>query len=266
MNASIKLSSPPTKEFWEIPVLFEDEHLLAIDKPAGLPVSPDPATPAQPDLLRLLQAGIAAGKPWARERGLTCLYAAHRLDREAGGVLLLAKSKPVFALLADLFNGHQPLQRQLALVLGSPLENAFAVEAKIAPHPVKPGLMHVDARRGKKSCTRFEVVERFANCTLLRCLPVPGRIHQVRVHLRHAGWPLVGDALYGGKPLWLSRLKPGFRLKPGREERPLIATPALHAGELILPHPLAGGTVTITAPWPKDLTVAVKYLRLYAAV
>ena len=70
MNAAVKLSSPATREFWEIPVLFEDEHLLALDKPAGLLTFPDPLVPQQPNLMRLLHAAIAAGKPWARERHL----------------------------------------------------------------------------------------------------------------------------------------------------------------------------------------------------
>jgi len=98
----------------------------------------------------------------------------------------------------------------------------------------------------------------------VRCEPLTGRTHQIRIHLRHAGVPIVADELYGGKPLWLSRLKPGYRLKPGREERPLMARVALHAEKLELKHPATGESVSITAPWPKDLTVAVKYLRQYA--
>jgi 23S rRNA-/tRNA-specific pseudouridylate synthase len=75
--------------------------------------------------------------------------------------------------------------------------------------------------------------------------------------------PIVGDALYGGKPLMLSSLKPNYRLKEGRQERPLLNRPALHAEHLTFPHPISGETVTISAPWPKDLKVAVKYLRIY---
>ncbi|MBI3875489.1 MAG: hypothetical protein HY300_05930, partial [Verrucomicrobia bacterium] len=78
--------------------------------------------------------------------------------------------------------------------------------------------------------------------------------------------PVVGDALYNGRPLLLSMLKRGYRLKPGRTERPLLARVALHAEELTLQHPVTGGLVTIRAPWPKDFTVAVKYLRRYAAL
>src|ERR1041384_377942 len=81
----IKLSSPATREFWEIPVLFEDAHLLALDKPAGLLTSPDRYDPERPNLMGLLHAGIAAGKPWAVERGLNYLSNAHRLDFETSG-------------------------------------------------------------------------------------------------------------------------------------------------------------------------------------
>src|SRR4051794_26528028 len=101
MDAVIKLSSPPTHEFWEVPVLYDDEHLLALDKPGGLKVSPGPEEPEGPSLIGLLHAGITAGKPWARERGLTYLMNAHRLDSEASGVLLLARSKPMLASLAN---------------------------------------------------------------------------------------------------------------------------------------------------------------------
>jgi 23S rRNA pseudouridine1911/1915/1917 synthase len=265
VSAVIKLSSPATREFREIPVLYEDDHLLALDKPAGLPVSPDRSDPERPCLMPLLHSAIAAGKPWTRERGLTYLMNAHRLDPETSGVLLLAKNKPVLIALANLFGSEKPVNTFTALVNGSPPEQQFAVDAKIAPHPVKPGLMRVDSRHGKKSTTRFEVLEIFprCGCALLKCKPLISRPHQIRVHLRHAGFPVTGDSLYGGKPLWLSRLKRDYRLKPGHEERPLIACAALHAEELSFPHPVTGAIVTITAPWPKDLKVAVKYLRLY---
>ena len=260
---TIKLSSPATREFWEIPVRFEDAHLLALDKPAGLLTSPDRLDPQRPSLMALLHAGIAAGKPWARERQLVYLSTAHRLDLETCGVLLLAKNKPALVALANLFGSGKPLKKYIALAQGNPPEEMFAVDAKLAPHPVKPGLMCVDSRNGKKSITQFEVLERFSGWTLLRCLPLIERAHQIRVHLRHVGFPIVGDELYGGKPLWLSRLKRDFRLKPGREERPLISRVALHAEELTLPHPVTGEKLSITAPWPKDLKVAVKYLRQF---
>jgi len=264
VSAAIKLSSPATREFWEIPVLFEDEHLLALDKPAGLLTSPDRYDPQRPNLMKLLHAGITADKPWALERKLTYLANAHRLDFETSGVILLAKNKPALVALANLFGSEKPHKKYLALVRGTPADDNFEVNAPLAPHPAKIGLMRVDPKNGKKSKTEFEALENFSGWTLLHCTPLTGRTHQIRVHLRHVDLPIVGDELYGGKPLWLSRLKRDYRLKPGREERPLISRVALHAEELALPHPVTGETLTITAPWPKDLRVAVKYLRQFS--
>jgi RluA family pseudouridine synthase len=266
VSAAIKLSSPATREFWEIPVLFEDEHLLALDKPARLLTSPDAADLARPSLMKLLHGGIADKKPWASERHLDYLNNANELDSDAAGVLLLAKNKPAFIALANLFSSEKVRMKYVALARGEPLENQFEVNAKLSPHPVQPGVMRVDQQDGKQATTRFEVLENFPRhgFALLRCEPLIERAHQVRVHASHVGLKIVGDELYGGKPLWLSRLKKDFRLKPGREERPLISRTALHAEELILPHPVTNETVTIKSEWPKDLKVALKYLCQFA--
>jgi RluA family pseudouridine synthase len=243
--------------------LFEDEHLLALDKPAGLLTSPDRYDPLRPNLMKLLHRGIAENKPWARERQLTYLSNAHRLDFETSGVILMAKDKPTLVALANLFGSQKPAKKYTALAQGNPPTDKFEVDAKLAPHPVKTGLIRVDARGGKKSKTDFAVLERFSGWTLLSCVPLTGRTHQIRAHLRHAGFPIVGDELYGGKKLWLSRLKPDYRLKRGRDERPLLSRVALHAEELTIPHPVTGAMLTILAPWPKDFKVALKYLRQY---
>jgi RluA family pseudouridine synthase len=264
VSATIKLSSPATREFWEIPVLFEDEHLLALDKPAGLLTAPDRHDENRPSLMKLLLDGLAAGKPWASERNLTFISNAHRLDFETSGVILLAKNKPAFITLADFFGAEKPLRKYVALAWGNPPETNFEVDAKLAPHPVKPGQMCVNPLEGKKSRTEFEVLEQFSDWALLRAAPFTDRTHQIRVHLKHAGFPVVADELYGGKKLWLSRLKKDFYLKPGKEERALLSRAALHAEELSLPHPVTNEPITIKSEWPKDLKVAVKYLRQYA--
>jgi RluA family pseudouridine synthase len=264
MSEAIKLSSPATREFWEIPVLFEDDHLLALDKPARLLVSPDRYDAQRPNLMKLLHAGVERGAPWAKQRGLTYLMNAHRLDFETSGVILLAKTKPVLVALADLFGTEKPAKTYLALVHGNPVQPAFEVNARLAPHPVTVGLIRVDEKNGKRARTLFELADKFKGCSLLKCHPQTGRTHQIRVHLRQAGLPIVGDTLYGGSPLLLSRLKTGYHLKPGKTERPLLDRVALHALELKLAHPVTGSEIVITAPWSKDLTVAVKYLRRYA--
>jgi len=267
MSAVIKLSSPATREYWEVPVLYEDDFLLALDKPSGLLTSPDRYDPARPNLMKLLHAGIAAQKPWALERNLTYLSNAHRLDFETSGIILLAKTKSVLVALADMFGSEKPVKQYLALASGAPPADQFEIDAPLGPHPVKPGIMRVDRKNGKKSRTRFEVLDNFDlfGYVLLKCEPVTGRTHQIRVHALDAGLKIVGDTLYGGKPLWLSRLKKDYHLKPGREERPLISRVALHAERLQLTHPIGGQTLSILAPWPHDLTVGVKYLRKFAS-
>jgi len=266
MSPVIKLSSQSPREFWEIPVLYEDEHLLTLDKPTGLPVSSDRFTPDRASLMRLLHDGIAQGKPWAKERGLAYLRITHRLDGEASGLAIFAKTKDALIKLREAFGIEKPGIRYLALVKGVPSEPEFEVDAKMAPNAARPGVMKIDSHHGKRSRTLFKVEEGFSRYALLTCQPLTDRAHQVRVHLRNAGFPAVGDQLYGGKPLLLSRLKPDYRLKGDRVERPLIARPALHSEQVLLPHPVTNEPLSISAPMPKDIEVGLKYLRRYGAI
>lgn len=260
----MKLSAPDGGGYWEVPVLFEDEHLLALDKPSGLLTSPDRYDPTRPNLMRLLHAHIARGAPWVRERGITYLANAHRLDLETSGILLLAKSKAVLTGLTNQFGAEKPLKQYFALVHGAPREEEFTIEGKLAPHPTRVGVMQMHPKEGKQSRTDFRVRERLIGYAILDCLPRTGRTHQIRAHLRWAQYPIVGDRVYGGSPLRLSELKTDYRTGKGREERPLIARVALHAAVLELAHPVNGSPLRIEAPLPKDLRVALKYLRKYA--
>ena len=237
----IKLSSPETKEFWEIPVVFEDEHLLAINKPARFLTSPDRYDPNRPNLMKLLHEGIAAGKPWATARGVTYLANAHRLDFETTGVLLLAKNKPALVELANLFGTDKPLKTYIALVQGTPEADQFEVDAPLAPHPTHAGLMRVEPKRGKKSKTIFTVITKFRGYTLLKCQPLTGRTHQIRVHLAHLKHPILGDDKYGDFELNRSLRKLGLKRM------------FLHAASLTLPHPLTGEPLSLAAPLPAEL-------------
>src|SRR5258706_704725 len=102
MTQVIKLSSPEAQEFWKIPVLHEDDHLLALDKPSGLLSAPDRSDPDRPNLMKLVHAAIAERKPWVRERSLTYLMSVYRLDCEASGILLLAQTKEAVLKFADM--------------------------------------------------------------------------------------------------------------------------------------------------------------------
>jgi len=260
----VRLLSPVTNEFWEIPVVFEDEHLLALDKPPGLLTSPDRHDPERPNLIKLLHRDMERGATWTKERNISYLNNAHRLDFETSGVILLAKSKPMLVALAHLFGSEKPVKIYVALAHGTPLKDKFNIDARLGPHPARPGVIRVDEKQGKKARTLFEVRERFEFSSLIQCRPLTGTTHQIRVHLQKAGYPIVGDATYGGRPLLLSKLKSGYRLKEKKTERPLISSTALHAEELVIAHPVTGEEVRMKAQWPKDLTVAVKYLRRYA--
>jgi RluA family pseudouridine synthase len=261
----IKLSAKETRGFWEISVLFEDEHLLALNKPAQLPTSPDRFDPTQPSLISLLHRDIERGATWAKHRpALTYLMNAHRLDSDTTGILLFAKNKSALIALANQFGSEKPFKTYVALVRGAMQQDTFDVNAKISPHPTKLGFMRIDERNGKRSRTDFTVRERFKGFSLLECRPLTARTHQIRVHLQYLGLPILGDSTYGGSQLLLSSLKKDYHLKPKKVERPLISTLALHAEKLVLSHPVTGNEISIEAPWPKDLKVAVKYLRLHA--
>jgi RluA family pseudouridine synthase len=261
---AVKLSSPATDEFWEIPVLFEDGHLLALNKPAQLLVSPDRSDPKRPNLMQLLHRGIERGVPWARQRGLDYLMNAHRLDSGTSGVILLAKDKSTLVALATQFADGESRRIYAALVRGSAPAVAFETDAKLAPHPLQMGVIRVDPREGKRSRTTFAVREQFSGFLLLECRPFPDRPHQIRAHLKHLRLPLVGDDVYGGNPLFLSTLKSDYQPKRDQEERPLMARAALHSEQVIIDHPATGAKMTLQAPWPKDLTASIKYLRRYA--
>ena len=136
-------------------------------------------------------------------------------------------------------------------------DSAFRQSLFLAKH-------RVDQRGGKHSKTKIAIRERFAGYTLVEALAFTHRPHQVRAHLRHIGLPVAGDAAYGGKSLLLSQLKPEYRLKPNRTERPLLSQPALMAEKLSFTHPITGRPITVVAAMPRLLTVALKYLRRYA--
>jgi 23S rRNA pseudouridine955/2504/2580 synthase/23S rRNA pseudouridine1911/1915/1917 synthase len=260
---AVKLSSPETSEFWEVPVLFQDEHLLALNKPAGLMLSPDQHNPERPSLTHLLHRSIERGAPWAKQLGLDYLMNAHRVDTEVSGILLFARSKSTLASLSTQLGTDQPCRFYAALVRGAIAENEFETDAKLAPHPLQMDVVRVDPKEGKRSHTAFTVKERFGKYNLLECRPSPDRAHQVQAHLKHLRLPLVGDGMYGGRPLLLSTLKQGYRLKKDQEERPLLDRPALHLERMTISHPVTGEKITLTAPLAKDLAVSLKYLRRY---
>ncbi len=243
------------------PIVFEDDSLVAFDKPSGLLIAPDHWDKSAANLMALVHQWLSPD-----------YFNVHRLDRDTSGLVLCAKTKPALDDLCRQFEGREVVKEYVALVRGAPKEPSGCIREPIAGDPHKPGRMIVvshglpRAARGKRCETEYETVERWRKYSLLRCRPLTGRTHQIRVHLAWLGCPIVGDAFYGStRGFFLSEIKRGYKQK-AEPERPLMGRLALHARSLRFRHPVSGGTVTVETPLPKDFEVSLKYLRRFAAV
>jgi len=180
-----------------IPILFEDRSAIVVDKPAGWMLIPFSWQATQRNLQAAITSSIAAGDYWARSRNLKFLRAAHRLDADTTGILLLAKSLGAVDAYGDLFESRQMSKRYLAVVDSVPARQAWSCRARLGPVPGQPGRMMVDPRQGKEAETEFQVLQVRGSMSLIEARPLTGRTHQIRLHLLEAGCPIVGDSLYG---------------------------------------------------------------------
>jgi RluA family pseudouridine synthase len=211
-------------------VIHEDERLLAIRKPANLPVHPS-GRYFHNTLLLMLLADRGEGL------GSTELRIVHRLDRETSGVILFGKGRQAAAALAGQFEFRRVRKRYLAIVHGRPFEDRFEVEAPIGRDPDSPVRKAMSVRpEGQAARTRFRVLRRGPAHALVLARPLTGRLHQIRVHLRHAGLPIVGDKVYGLDPEIFLRFV-GDALSEEDRRRLLWRRQALHAWSLTIRHP-----------------------------
>lgn len=228
---------------WRIEVLYEDQGLLAINKPSGLIAAPEGWSRTRRNLMLYLMEGIERRAYWAVSRGIRWIRNVHRIDADTSGVLLLAKNPATLDRMSALWERREVRKGYIALVEGVPHEPKFKVERGIAPHPTRPGMMVLDDQHGKPAETFVEVMEQFPRHALLSVKPVTGRTHQIRIHLASLGLPIVSDPLYGsGRPAPMPRL-------------------GLHAERLRFEQPFTHKPVEIVAPWPEDLRKAVESLR-----
>ncbi|WP_224242148.1 RluA family pseudouridine synthase [Hyalangium gracile] len=230
----------------EVPVVFQDDWLLVLDKPAGLPIHPT-ARYQNGTLVSLL-----------RERfGERFAEPAHRLDRETSGLVVCGRSTESCRVLGRLFLSRDVHKEYLAICEGQPAEDTFVVDAPIAEGTELIRIaVRIDAVEGKQSRTRFQVVQRFTRdgepFALLRCYPETGRQHQIRIHLQAAGFPLVGDKMYGPDPGYFDRFSKHC-LEPEAWVRLRLPRHALHAAHISFTHPGSRQTVRFDAPLPADL-------------
>lgn len=240
-----------------------DDHLLIVDKPAGLLAVPDRWDASRPSLIKLIHAAIAKPAGWATACGLTYAANAHRLDHDTSGVYVLARTRPALTDLVRQFRYREVKKTYLALVRGALASSPLTIDSPIGPDTRRPGLAMISAR-GRPSLSVAETVESFRGLSLVRVRPETGRLHQVRLHLKAAGCPIVCDADYGtNEPLYLSAFKKRY-FESGAGERPLLARQALHAESVDLKHPATGERLRVEAPLPRDMAVAIKQLARHA--
>jgi 23S rRNA pseudouridine1911/1915/1917 synthase len=219
-------------------IVLEDQDLLVVNKPAGLTVHPAPGHPSG----TLVNALLSAVRDLAGIGGALRPGIVHRLDKDTSGLLVVAKSDAAHRSLAAQFKAHTAQRTYLAIVRGRVRRDAGTITAPLGRHPVQRTKIAV-VPRGREAVTHYTVLERFRDATLLACRLETGRTHQIRVHLAHAGHPVLGDPVYG------------------RARVPEMARQALHAARLEFTHPRTGRRVTCTAPLPDDMARLLARLR-----
>lgn len=262
---------PPADDI-ELTVLYEDAHVLAVDKPAHLSAEPErwqrDAACLSGALLAMALKRSDARVGGAREPAEGLEFRprlVHRLDKDTTGVCLVAKSIEAERELRAAFDAGVVNKTYLAIVEGEfePKDGVSeTIDLPIGPDERRSGRMRVDHAEGKPSQTRVSVVERYRGYTLVRAEPLTGRTHQIRVHMREIGFPLVVDPVYGrNKSIALSQIKQGYKPKRGGIEHPLIDRLTLHAQAIEFP---AVGEpdrrIRVESPLPKDFARTVKQL------
>lgn len=240
---------PEAPEVWSldpepipVPVLFLDQDLIVVDKPAGLVVHPAVGHPRGTLVNALAHLGAAGGDP--NRPGIV-----HRLDRGTSGVMVVARNAAAHAALAAQFERRAVEKVYAAIVVGNPPAEG-QIETSYGRHPVDRQRYTSRIPSARTASTSFRTIERAAGCARLEVRLRTGRTHQVRVHLSESGWPILGDDVYGRRP----------RDPVLRRAAEQLGRPALHAAVLAFDHPRTGERVRFEAPLPPD------FLQAWAAV
>lgn len=235
VGQTITLELPPTSPTelrpWDVPlsVIFEDEDLIVIDKPAGMTVHPAPGNEDRTLANAVLaHAQDVEGIGGERRPGIV-----HRLDKDTSGLIVVAKNERAHANLSDQFKSREVSKVYLALVVGHPSPPEADIDAPIGRHPNDRQRMAI-VSTGRPAITRYRVVTSYSRSTLVEARPRTGRTHQIRVHLASVRHPVVGDTTYGRPAEGLSRQ-------------------FLHAHHLGFTHPASGQNIRFTAELPSDL-------------
>jgi tRNA pseudouridine32 synthase/23S rRNA pseudouridine746 synthase len=219
----------------DVPVIWEDETILVVNKPPGLLTLPDGYDPSAPHLKAELSHKF--GRLWI----------VHRLDRETSGVIVLARSAMAHRHLNTQFQEQAVSKIYHALVVGAPAWDRKIIELPLKVDGDRRHRTVVDTQNGKESITRLKVLERFNSFCLMEAAPKSGRRHQIRVHLLSSGFPIAGDILYGG----------GKEVGAQHEISRILMRSALHARSIKLTHPASGEEILFEAQYADDFKSAL---------
>jgi 23S rRNA pseudouridine1911/1915/1917 synthase len=248
---SVPLPRPDHAEAQDIPldIRFEDEHLLIVNKPAGLVVHPSAGHFNGTLVNALLHHcdGRLSGIGGVQRPGIV-----HRIDRDTSGLLVVAKTDMAHEGLSKLFAAHDIERRYLAVVVGQPAPPAGIIRTQIGRSTSdRKKMAVVPEGKGKHAVTHFRMIEQLRNTALIECRLETGRTHQVRVHLAHIGHPLIGDATYNVR-------QKAFKFGP---KQSYFTRQALHAVSLGFIHPVTGGKLGFECDLPDDIQALLSALR-----
>jgi 23S rRNA pseudouridine1911/1915/1917 synthase len=237
----------------KLETVFENENLVAFNKPSGMLSIPDRYDAEKPCIKNIAEK--AYGK----------LFVVHRIDRDTSGLIVFAKNEESHKYLSQLFQSRNIEKYYIAIVQGNPFTPSGTIEKGIMPHPTIKGRMVVNAK-GKEARTDYEVLQSFSGFSVVRLRIYTGRTHQIRVHMKDLGYPLVCDPVYGhDKPVYLSDFKKKFKLSINElDERPILSRLALHAHQIKF-QDMDGQKIDIIAPLSKDMSATIKQMEKWAA-
>ena len=229
-------------------IIFENNHFVAVNKPAGLLSIAD------------REGKELSLKEWLQKK-YDRIYTVHRLDKETSGLILFAKEEAAHRFLCGAFEDRTVNKYYLGIVGGTLAEKEKTIELEIMEHPYKKGTM-ITHHKGKSAHTRYRVMEEYGKFSFLEFQISTGRTHQIRVHMKAVGHPIVCDPIYGDpSPVLVSSFKRAYKLSGNdEEERPILQRLALHAHRLEFADP-DGTRHNLEAPLPKDMRALLQQLQ-----